>query len=96
MSQVCKHADIQDKPCSGSVFSREITCKAGRPNTCLKRCGPSCPSYVAEEYKPEPIPKGNTPAPHPEQVMRVGSQASKQVFHRTTKSGGCGSCGGRR
>ena len=96
MSLICEHADIQDIPCKGSVFSREITCQAGQSNTCLKRCGPSCPAYKAEApVKPSPR-KPPQSAPQPLQAVQLPRPVQTPVSRIARSGGGCGSCGGSR
>ena len=63
MPTVCTNADRQPRPCKDTPFSREIICKAGHPNTCLKNCNSACPSYQAHEAPRQISPRSavNTP-----------------------------------
>ena len=98
MGRVCIHAEIQPRPCPGTVFSREITCKAGLPNTCLRNCNEKCPAYkVAEPPRPSMFIR--------EQIapQQYGVRATSQhaVFQPTVprapaspnQRGPCGTCG---
>ena len=102
MGQICEHADIQPRPCPGSIFSKEIVCKAGHENKCLRKCSAGCPSYKVKKYEREKI---NPPVSFASQQMSPVS--SSQLIHsqparsmnvatsgaaRTSK---CGTCGGR-
>jgi len=92
MGRVCLHADIQTRPCAGSVFSRAIKCKAGQSNTCLRDCGEKCPAYKPEggrerTYSFAPSMPAQTFS------SRQESRAPRQPTFTATTGGGCGGCG---
>ena len=97
MSRICVHADIQTVPCSGSVFSRLIKCKAGQPNTCLRNCGEKCPAYRAAEHrKPTPSPTGrfaSVPTFATYRETNSKYQPTANTATATTHRGGCAGCG---
>jgi hypothetical protein len=102
MGRVCTNAEISTRPCAGSVFSREIKCKAGLPNSCLRSCNEKCPAYKAAE-RPGPSVSSWSQTSLVQHGVRsaVQSTPSQQTVSRASAvpsvpRGPCGTCGGAK
>jgi hypothetical protein len=95
MGRVCTNAVIQTRPCAGTIFSREIKCKAGLPNTCLRNCNEKCPAYKVVECTRSSMPTREQTSSPQYGGSRAASQpiASRASAVPSVPRGPCSTCG---